>query len=73
MHVLATDLRRGKGCQLSPFDPPDPKKDVVARAKTAVNEKFGRVKVRSAATLYLPAFNYPQLSVTPNRFSGIAL
>ena len=54
MHVLATDLRRGKGYQLSLFDPPDPKKDAVARAKAAVNETFGRFKVRSAATLYLP-------------------
>jgi DNA polymerase V len=55
MHVIATGLRRGKGYQLSLFDEPDPKRDAVARAKRAVNEKHGRFKVRSGATLYLPA------------------
>lgn len=55
MHVLATELRRGQGFQLSLFDRPDPKREKVAAAKRAVNEKYGRFKVRSAATLYLPA------------------
>jgi DNA polymerase V len=55
MHVLATELRRGQGVQLSLFDPPDPKRQKVAAAKRAVNERYGRFKVRSAATLYLPA------------------
>jgi DNA polymerase V len=55
LHVLATELRRGKGYQLSLFDPPDPKSEAVARAKAAVNATFGRFKLRSAATLPLPA------------------
>ena len=40
---------------MSLFTPPDPKKDAVAEAKRLVNERYGRFKVRSAATLYLPA------------------
>ncbi|QEL14817.1 DNA polymerase Y family protein [Limnoglobus roseus] len=55
MHVMATELRRAKGFQLSLFDAPDPKKEKLAATKHAINEKFGRFKVRSAATLYLPA------------------
>ncbi len=55
MHVIATGLRRAKGQQLSLFTPPDPKKDAVASAKRLANLKHGRFKVRSAATLYLPA------------------
>jgi DNA polymerase V len=54
MHVLATSLRRSRGFQLSLFDPPDPRRDALARAKAAVNDKFGRFKVRSGTTLYLP-------------------
>lgn len=55
LHLIATNLRRGKGQQLSLFTPPDPKQDAVAEAKRLVNLKYGRFKVRSAATLYLPA------------------
>jgi DNA polymerase V len=55
LHVLATELRRGKGFQLSLFDKPNPKWDAVAAVKRAANEKFGRFKVRSGATLHLPA------------------
>ena len=55
LHVAATQLRRGKGFQMSLFDRPDPKLERVAAAKAAVNEKLGRFKVRSGATLYLPA------------------
>ena len=55
LHVLATELRRGKGFQLSLFDTPDPKKEAAAQAKAAVNARHGRFKVRSGATLYLPA------------------
>ena len=54
MHVIATNLRRGRGEQLSLFTPPDPKREAVARAKRLTNEKLGRFKVRSGATLYLP-------------------
>src|SRR5262245_53048327 len=45
LHVLATELRRGQGFQLSLFDTPDPKREAVARVKAALNEKFGRFKV----------------------------
>ena len=55
MHVAANELRRGVGFQMSLFDAPDPKRDAVARAKAAVNERHGRFALRSAATLYLPA------------------
>jgi DNA polymerase V len=54
MHVIAPDLRRAQGCQLSLFDNPDPKREAVAAAKAAVNERYGRFKVRSGMTLYLP-------------------
>lgn len=55
MHVLATELRRGQGYQMSLFDAPDPKQEALAKAKAAVNDRHGRFKVRSGATLYLPA------------------
>lgn len=55
LHLIATNLRRGQGQQLSLFTQPDPKRDAVAEAKRLVNLKYGRFKVRSAATLYLPA------------------
>lgn len=55
LHVLATELRRGRGFQLSLFDKPDPKRERLAAVKAAINERYGRFKVRSAATLYLPA------------------
>jgi DNA polymerase V len=55
LHVIAPDLRRGVGEQLTLFHRPDPKRDAAERAKAAVNEKFGRFKLRSATTLRLPA------------------
>jgi DNA polymerase V len=54
LHVIATELRRAKGFQLSLFDVPDPKRDGVAAVKAAVNDRFGRFKLRSGMTLYLP-------------------
>jgi DNA polymerase V len=54
LHVIAPELRRAKGFQLSLFDQPDPKREAVARAKAAVNQRYGRFKVRSGTTLYLP-------------------
>jgi DNA polymerase V len=47
-------LRRAKGVQLSLFDEPNPKRDAVATVKTAVNDRFGRFKLRSGTTLHLP-------------------
>ena len=55
LHVLAPRLRPARGQQLTLFAAPDPKLERLARAKAAVNDKLGRFKVRSAATLYLPA------------------
>lgn len=55
MHVIAPDLRRARGCQLSLFSAPDPKREAAAAVKAAVNEKFGRFTVRSGTTLHLPA------------------
>jgi DNA polymerase V len=55
MHVAATDLRRGRGFQMSLFDRPDPKLERLAAAKAAVNDRLGRFAVRSGATLHLPA------------------
>ena len=54
MHVIAPDLRRARGFQLSLFDVPDPKRDAIADVKEAVNQKFGRFKLRSGTTLHLP-------------------
>ena len=39
---------------MSLFDAPDPKKEAVAKVKAAVNARFGRFKLRSGMTLYLP-------------------
>ena len=44
LHVLATELRRGKGFQLSLFDAPDPKREAVAAAKAAVNDEVRAVQ-----------------------------
>jgi DNA polymerase V len=55
MHVIASDLRRGPW-QGSLFDPPDPKLDAVARVKREVNERYGRWKLRSGATLWANEF-----------------
>ena len=55
MHVIAPELRRAKGFQLSLFDVPNPRRDAAQAAKAAVNDRHGRFKVRSGATLYLPA------------------
>ncbi|AWM35929.1 DNA polymerase IV [Gemmata obscuriglobus] len=54
MHVIAPELRRGRGIQLTLFDEPKPKLDAVASAKEAINARYGRFKVRSGATLFLP-------------------
>lgn len=54
LHVIAPELRRARGHQLSLFDEPDPRREAVASAKAAVNERFGRFKLRSGMTLYLP-------------------
>ena len=55
MHVIAPELRRARGFQLSLFDEPDPRREALAAAKEQINRRYGRFKVRSGATLYLPA------------------
>ncbi|VTS01420.1 Nucleotidyltransferase/DNA polymerase involved in DNA repair OS=Singulisphaera acidiphila (strain ATCC BAA-1392 / DSM 18658 / VKM B-2454 / MOB10) GN=Sinac_0546 PE=4 SV=1 [Gemmata massiliana] len=54
LHVIAPELRRAKGFQLSLFDIPDPKREALAAAKAAINARYGRFKVRSGTTLHLP-------------------
>ena len=54
LHVVAPELRRAKGFQLSLFDEPDPRRDAVAAVKAAINDRFGRFKLRSGMTLFLP-------------------
>ena len=54
LHVIAPELRRAKGFQLSLFDIPDPKREAVAAVKAAINARYGRFKVRSGTTLHLP-------------------
>ena len=46
MHVIALDFCRARGCQTSLFDAPDPTRDTVAAVSAAVNERYGRFKVR---------------------------
>lgn len=55
MHVIAPALSRGVGEQLTLFHRADPRKDAAEQVKAAVNDKFGRFKLRSATTLHLPA------------------
>jgi DNA polymerase V len=55
MHVIASDLRRGPW-QQSLFDPPDAKLDALARVKREVNQRCGRWKLRSGATLWANEF-----------------
>jgi DNA polymerase V len=54
LHVVAPELRRARGFQLSLFDEPDPKREAVAAVKAAVNARYGRFKLRSGTTLHLP-------------------
>jgi len=54
MYLIAGDLRKDGYVQRSLFDPPDEPEASVAEAKAAVNDKYGRFAVRSAATLYIP-------------------
>lgn len=55
MWVMADSLRRARGFQMSLFERPDPKRAAVADLKAAVNEAFGRFKLRAGTTLHLPA------------------
>jgi DNA polymerase V len=56
MHVIASELVRPAGWQTSLFEPPDPKLEAIARVKRQINDRFGRFKLRSGATLYANDF-----------------
>jgi DNA polymerase V len=56
MHLVASDLRRQGAWQASLFYPPDPREETVARVKRGVNERFGRFRLRSGATLFANDF-----------------
>jgi DNA polymerase V len=51
MHLIASELRSGPQ-QLSLFDPPNSKLDVIGRVKREINDELGRWKLRSGSTLY---------------------
>jgi DNA polymerase V len=56
MHLIASDLKRPGGWQSSLFDPPDPRREALAKVKRAVNDRLGRFTLRSGATLYANRF-----------------
>jgi DNA polymerase V len=56
MHVVASELVRPAGWARSLFDADDPRADTLARLKREVNDRFGRFKLRSGATLYANDF-----------------
>jgi len=56
MHVVAAHLVRPPGWQQSLFEQPDPRLETLARTKRAINDRFGRWKLRSGATLFANGF-----------------
>ena len=58
MHLFAEDLNRRDRVQFGLFESPDDRPGAIAHLKHAVNKRFGRFTVRSAATLSLPAEIY---------------
>jgi DNA polymerase V len=56
MHVVASRLVRPPGWHQSLFEPDDPRLDALARLKHEVNDRFGRWKIRSGATLFANDF-----------------
>jgi DNA polymerase V len=57
MHLIASRLVRNVGgWQQSLFDPPDPRQATLARVKQQINDRYGRFKLRSGATLFANAF-----------------
>lgn len=56
MHIVASRLVRPPAWHRSLFEPDDPRLEAVARVKQEVNERFGRWKVRSGATLFANDF-----------------
>jgi DNA polymerase V len=56
MHLIASKLVRGTMWQQSLFDKIDTRAEIIATVKKLINERFGRFKLRSGATLYSNAF-----------------
>ena len=56
MHLIASGLKRQEAWQTSLFEPDNPKWDAVAKVKREINERFGRFKLRSGATLFANDF-----------------
>ena len=52
MHLIASKLVRGRVVQQSLFDSPDDRAEVIAQVKRQINDRCGRFKLRSGATLY---------------------
>jgi DNA polymerase V len=73
MHVIASHLARPHAWQQSLFEGPDPRLDAMAEVKASINERFGRWKVRSGATLsanefYQDAANEFDICDVPGKF-----
>jgi len=56
MHVIASRLVRPHAWQGSLFEPDDPRLDALADVKERINERFGRFRLRSGATLFANEF-----------------
>jgi DNA polymerase V len=57
MHLIATELVRPGAWQRSLFEPPDDgRAETLARLKRDVNERYGRFRLRSGATLFANDF-----------------
>ena len=56
MHVVASRLVRPSGWQQSLFEQDDSRLNALARVKDEVNDRFGRWKIRSGATLFANDF-----------------
>src|SRR6185437_14051231 len=57
MHLIATELVRPGAWQRSLFEPPDDgRAEALANLKREVNERYGRFRLRSGATLFANDF-----------------
>jgi DNA polymerase V len=56
MHVVASRLVRPPGWHQSLFEQDDPRLNAVAEVKRTINERFGRFRLRSGATLFANEF-----------------
>lgn len=56
LHLIASDLIRPAGWFRTLFDMPDEKAERVAAVKREINDKLGRFKIRSGATLFANDF-----------------